>query len=468
VKANHSSGVGGIVGGLREKTTTTSYSGNFTSEEQDDGLLAGTKETIEIVQCTNKGNVYGYAFPAGIVGRTGSYTAITGCLNGENTFIIACRSTKPFPAGIVGSSYGVVSYCANLGTIASATWKDAQGTITETGGYYAAGIAGNLMYFTEIGGSGIASHPVPEVYGCYNAGQIIAKDNMRQRGLVGDNAGYVHDCVAETGLCYNDALVYGDQATDNESSGGTYSNIYVVSNGNLKNNTPFVATDKNGNSEETTVLSVLNTFGDKDGWGSYWVKSRYLLNSGYPVLNTQTSGWDLTSLENATVSLAANAEYTGLPTAPHALVSLEDGTTLVQGIDFIVVPDENGIEVTQEGETPYTATISGIGDYSGQAQTTLSYGVDKGDLANCTVIIGVRTFNWAAQMPSAEEVHVYNLAGNEIASSEYSYALDPTEENLTANPATPDDATKNSAVNAKSYNIIISASDTSHYFVGSS
>lgn len=142
--APHASGMGGIVGGLRAKTTTTSYSGNFTQEGSDDGMAAGA-DALAVTNCTNSGSVYGYSFPAGIVGRAGTYTRISGCINDSAVTILGSRATKPFPAGIVGGSYGTVSYCGNLGTIVAGTWTGEGGAITQSGGYFASGIAGNCL-----------------------------------------------------------------------------------------------------------------------------------------------------------------------------------------------------------------------------------------------------------------------------------------------------------------------------------
>ena len=354
LRAEHATSIGGIVGGLRAKTTDSSYSGNFSDEGSDDGAAG---DYLTITNCRNSGVLYGYAQVAGIAGRAGTYSTIESCLNEKGTYVVGTRTTKPFPSGIVGGTYGTVAYCANLGTIAAGKWSnEATHAITASGGYFAAGIAGSLSYFTQ---DDVISSPLPELYGCYNAGQIMAIDNMRQRNLVGDNAGYVHDNVAQANLCYGDKLVYGDSPDDTESSGGTTANNKVVTADNLKNNTIISGT-------ETTVLSILNLSGDRDGWDNYWVKSDGGTNAGYPALNTQVT-WALQDVSGATVSLKANAQYTGTAAVPQAYVTTVSGKGLTQGVDFKVIPQADAIEVTADGQTPYVATIEGIGNYSGTA-----------------------------------------------------------------------------------------------------
>lgn len=469
--APHASDMGGIVGGLRAKTTTTSYSGNFTQEGSDDGMAAGAG-ALAVTNCTNSGSVYGYSFPAGIVGRAGTYTQISGCINDSAATILGSRATKPFPAGIVGSSYGTVSYCGNLGTIVAGTWTGEGGAITQSGGYFASGIAGNLSSFTKnVDGEQQNASGTPEVYGCYNAGAVKAIDNMRQRALVGDNGGYVHDNVAVAGLVYNDRLVYGMYADDTETSGGTVYNNVLLSADDFKANNAYDPAKQDNvsryNPNTTNAIAVLNVGADKDGWGTYWTKSDGKVNGGNPALNSQVD-WPATDLSAATVEFAANAQYTGLAATPKATVTL-NGKQLQQDTDFRVVPQDGAVEVTAAGSKPYTATVVGIGAYSGEAGS-FAYGIDKGDLANCTVTFDTKVFNWTAQEPAATGVHVKNAAGKEIASSEYTFAFDQSDKNLSnidaSGNATTENTGKKGAINAKKYAMVVTASADSEHFTG--
>jgi hypothetical protein len=380
----------------------------------------GTADTpLFITECINGGNVQGRAVVGGIAGRAGTYTTIQACLNEERASILGTRPNKPFPAGIVGITYGTVSYCANFGTAASGEFDGSN--INYAAGYYAAGIAGGTHYWTDATGARVS--PLPEVYGCYNAGWVLANGNYRQRHIVGNNEGYCHDNIAVEGFVPDagDKIVYGDEPGDSDATGVASGN-YLVQEAIFKSNAVI------DNTTQATALSVLNTSGDKDGWVYYWALSTNGLNDGYPALNTQAIG--NTDISSATVSLAGNAQYTGLAAVPKAQVTF-GGVSLVQGIDFKVIPQEDATEVTTAGTAPYTAHIVAIGGtYSGTVTQTLAYGIDAGDLAGCTVLIDPKPFNWESQEPTEADVHVYNLAGGEIDPAEYTFALDQNDTDL--------------------------------------
>ena len=187
----------------------------------------------------------------------------------------------------------------------------------------------------------------------------------------------------------------------------------MVPDASLKTNESFAA-----DGVTLTPLNVLNVNGDADGWNAYWTvcgdSDTNKTNNGYFALNRQVT-WETTDIATAQVSLASNAEYSGLQSIPQATVVL-DGITLAQGIDFRVVPQPTSetdcIEVTDEGEAPYRAKIVGLGSYSGEASALLEYGMSQGDLANSSVLIGQKHFNWEGQVP--DDVKVVSPAGTEI------------------------------------------------------
>lgn len=483
--------IGGIVGSMRASVAPK----NFSEEGTDDGVLLnrdGKAEALTITNCTNgvadsgvdpnsaayEGTVYGRAFSGGIAGRVGTHVTVRQCVNQKSAIVYGTRATKPFPAGIAGGCYGTVSYCANLGTVVSGKKSNAYATsYTTGGGYYAAGLVGGTFYYMQKSSTDATkytrSSPVPEVYGSYNAGNVLAIDNMRQRSLVGDNSGNVHDNVALAGTVYNNRLVYGIYDGDNETSGGTATRNALVTaeqlqggalltqsqmDGKVIDDDTLASVENGSESGVSSVISLLNANCGKDGWGVYWAKSDGSLNGGYPVFGSQVT-WSTGSLQDATVSLKANAEYTGKTAVPQATVVLADGTSLTQDVDFKVVPDSaDSTEVTEEGTAPYSATIVGIGAYANStAASKLKYGIDKGSLGNCTVSIDSSKFNWEGQEPAASDVHVYNMAGDEVDSSEYTFALDPDDSDLT----------DGKAVNAKNYTVDITAKDASTHFKGS-
>lgn len=467
LNANRSSGVGGIVGGLRSLTTTTSYSGNFSSQGKDDGMVS--QEPIVISNCWNRGDVVGFVFPAGIAGRAGSYTTITDCLNGlnddgtvSNTYVIAERWNKPFPSGIVGGTYGSVSYCANFASVGSGRDYDpASHVFTYGSGYYASGIAGNLSRFTDSSLNPVS--PLPELYGCYNVGAVIANANMRQRALVGDNGGFVHDNVALEGCVSTNDLLYGDDDDESESSGGSSTNNMFVTKAQLLG-AEFVDEEAG-----TVALSILNAGCDSQGWANYWVRSNSeSLNRGFPVLKKQVT-WDATELTaaNTTVALKANAEYSGLESIPKVTASL-NGATLLQNVDFRVVPQAGATDVTVStvgapvsevpaSEMPYSFTIEGVGSYAGTvAAGSYKYGVTRGNLANCVVAIDTKQFNAKAQTLVPSDATVKNLAGGTVDPSEYDIAFTPGDKSLT----------DGQAINAKKYGVTLTAKNTSEHFYG--
>ena len=347
--------------------------------------MAAGAHALAVTNCTNSGSVYGYSFPAGIVGRAGTYTRISGCINDSAATILGSRATKPFPAGIVGGSYGTVSYCGNLGTIVAGTWTGEGGAITQSGGYFASGIAGNLSCFTkDVDGEQQNASGTPEVYGCYNAGAVKAIDNIRQRALVGDNGGYVHDNVAVAGLVYNDRLVYGMYADDTEMSGGTVYNNVLLSADDFKANNAYDPAKQDSvsryNPNTTNAIAVLNVNADKDGWGTCWTKSNGSVNGGNPALNSQVN-WPATDLSAATVEFAANAQYTGGRNAEgdgHAQRQAAAAGYRLPRRPAGGAPSRSRLPIAN----PYTAKVQGIGAYSGEAGS-FAYGIDKGDLANC-------------------------------------------------------------------------------------
>ena len=448
VNAVNGMAVGGVVGGLRN-SGEASNTANTSGAGGDDGRA---EYPLTITECVNTGNIQGRSVVGGIIGRAGTYTTIQACINESGTFVVATRPNKPFPAGIVGVTYGTASYCANFGTIASGEFNGTR-LVSTKAGYYAAGIAGATHFWTD--GSGGRISPMPEVYGCYNAGLVLASGNFRQRHIVGNNDGYSHDNIGVTGFVAGsgDELVYGNKPEDLDAS-GTAARNYLVTEEAFKTNLVIEE------ASPETPLSLLNTAGDKEGWVYYWARPDGNVNQGYPLLNTQSIG--NTDISSAVVSLEANAQYTGIAAVPKATVTY-GGVTLEQGIDFKVIPQEDATDVTASGQTPYRAYIVAIGStYTGTATQTLAYGIDAGDLSNCTVLIEPKQFNWEAQEPATADVHVYNMAGGELDSSEYTFKLDLNDRDLSEL-----EGGGKGAVNAKKYNVIITAADDSEYFVGS-
>ena len=453
INAQNAAMAGGVCGSLRGVRAT-----NVDFARMDDG---SPDDELVISNCRNYGDVVARVTAGGIVGKAGSYTSVTQCVNDNresyygnkvSTYVIATRWNKPTPGGIVGSTYGNVSYCANLGNVASALWSDHsdEKTITKAAGYYAAGIAGALTYFEdkdEATGEYTAVTPIPEIYGCYNAGNVIAVDNMRQRGIVGNNEGYVHDNVLVKGTVYRDKVAYGDAPEDTEASGTVGENLVLTA-------------DELRSEKTAEALTMLNRNCEQDGWEVWWVSALNTAagaaNDGFPYLSSDGeqpwTGDNLISIRDAEVSLAKNAEFTGSESVPEANVTV-GGAALAQNVDFRVIPQAGAVEPSTGGA--YRAQIVGIGKYTGTAAAQLSYDIEKGDLANCVVSVAAKTFNYEVQLPAAGDVRVMCSNGAAVDPSEYSFEIVDEKTGAAVEP-----------VNADSYTVRVTADPASDYFYG--
>lgn len=485
VRAEKGTYAAGVAGNVRSHALTVSsaeptyyYDDGMLGVETNDDLgvssydeeaSAAESNRVYVKNCHNSGDVYGHSSPAGVVAAAGTYTEIVGCTNASNTIIMGTRWNKPFPSGIVASARGKVMFCANYGTIVSGEWTNEEERVYSTqDGYYVSGIVGATRSYEDKKLNRIS--PETEVVGCYNAGSVIAGDDMRQRGIVGDNEGAVYDNLLVDGTVYKNRIAYGMYEGDDEASGGSFSNNYVISTSLLKSGDwfKFVSTDeyKVEAAKDGTMnaLTVLNNAGDRTGWTTYWVSDFQGINNGYPVLNTQVDA-ELTPISDATVTLKENAPYTSVTgSIPQATVTL-NGVTLMQNVDFRVIPDENAVDITDEAQdkTPYMATIVGIGKYTGTAAQKLKYGITLGNIANCTVNVETQNFDWNPHTVNPEDVKVTAPSGARVAASEYSVSFDETDTDLTKNAETGE----MQAINAGRYTVIISAREDSEHFKGS-
>ena len=437
VRAEHATSAGGIVGSMRGLFGSDNPTGRA---EQDDGMAGNGNDPIVIAYCTNYGDVYALNAVGGIAGHAGTYTSIKGCVNsnkasGVRTYIVGTRWNKPAPAGIVGSTSGDVAYCANLGTILSGTWTNEDARQYKTGnGYYVAGIVGMLSYYSKVDSTtqSVAQlSPTPEVYGCYNAGDILAGSGMRQRGIVGENDGHVHDCALLKGTVESDKIAYGDQPGDSEAN-GTVSNCKVYTADELKTDEPIALLNAGGSPSEFES-------------GFYWKRttgSDVQAHYGYPVLSTNTvapTPIDLSSATATSTSPLQNARYNGAKgggeTIPSVTVKV-GSTTLTAGVDYYVVPQANATEISEGASTPqpYRATVKGIGRYTGTIEN-VAYGISKGRLADCTMTVEGRTFNYNVQYPTVDMTTVKTKSGVVIDPSEYEIvSLTDSTGNVTTTP----------------------------------
>ena len=379
VSGAQASMTGGIVGSLRG----LSMNGSGDSTEID----YGSKDDILYTQrCLTDKNaqVTGLYSGGGIVGSAGSYTVITECANAA--LVTVNRWNKPAGGGIVGQSHGTVSFCGNTGTVKTATG----------GGYYVAGIAGMLLQYAKPDGT--HTTPTPEVYSCYSAGKIDALPGNKSSGFIGQNDGNLHDC-----LVLKDTCADGDIYHVVDSSSGTYSNCAYVS-----------ATDLRA----TSAVAALNKQRNGGEWDNYFVLSTGGQNNGYPVLKCFANATSTTPLSSITATCTENAPYTGGEAIPRLEVTM-GGKTLTQDVDFYVVPQEGATDLGDG----YSASIVGIGSYSGTQSNVCTYSIVKGDLATCLVSIKSSKFDYSEKTLTADDITITDAYGNKLPSDWFTYAF---------------------------------------------
>ena len=369
--------VGGVVGSLR----SISIGGLGDATTMDNGKA---DDVLSISRCyaTKAASVEGLHAGGGIVGAAGSYTTVTECYNQGSVQVD--RWNKPSGGGIAGQTHAIISYCYNTGEVTTKTG----------GGYYVAGIAGMMLFYKEADGT--PNTPTPEVYGCYNSGKVNALQGMKSAGIVGQNDGYIHDCLLLKGTVIDgDAIFQVD-----DGSSGTVSNCTSVSTADLKS---------------TTSVATLNLLRNKDGWGNYFIAGESA-NNGYPQLKTFAADRTTTKLANVTASCTTPASYTGGDAVPGLKVVM-NGKELVQNADYYVVPQKGATNLGGN----YRASIVGIGDYSGELSSVCSYTIAKGDLSTCSVSIKAQTFDYAAKKISADDIVVTDSMGNTLPSTWFTF-----------------------------------------------
>ncbi len=405
-KANGANGTGGIVGSLRGDGLGLS--------NQERAYTTGSADNrISLTNCFNTGSVVGLAGVGGIAGRAGTYADISNCRNGrvdgasgtgvndDSGHVVSTRWNKPYTGGIAGTTYSNLFNCSNLTEVEN----------IQTG-YYTAGVLGGLFSPDEY---------TSECYSCFNTGQVHVTSNAthtyREAGIVGNNAGYVHDSVMRSGsvLAHDDGDAEYPNAAIGDDSWGKWSNLKFFSSSELKKSEAAAVLNA-GHAQDVLTLPEAQ-------W-TYW----YISGQGYPTLNAWDAPASRTQLtsENVTASCSQPAEFAGNVEAIPTLVvnlKLSDGTTanLVQNVDFYVIPQVGATAMT-DGATPYKASIIGIGNYTGTVSDVCSYGIGPCDLKNCDVSVSQATYNFDTPVYPAA-VYVTNPAGAQLDAADYRYEI---------------------------------------------
>lgn len=380
---------GGIVGALRTDTSV-----NTAGDTDDPGLRYqkkyGEEASITVSDCTNSAWVFGLSQSGGIVGQAGSYTLVTRSSNSGK--VMGSRYTKPSPGGVVGRTYGDISYCYNTGDVQTTTG----------GGYYAAGVVGMLH---SIGKDGNDEVITPEVWACYNTGYILTNGGSYRSGsVVGElDGGYIHDTYSlKNRVATNSVTGLSDYK-------GTMVNVKEVDEKEISS---------------AKLIASLNACCDKEGWKSYYSlpAGKAYGSKSAPVL-VSSSNKGAASLEGKTATVSSNnkASYSGSIDPVPAVTVTYNGTKLVQNADYRVVAQE-GTKGANAGSTQYKAQIEGIGNYTGRLATTASYTIKQASIKDCTLTAASMYYNYAPQKPNS--VVLYDDGGNVVDSSQYTWDVD--------------------------------------------
>ena len=378
--------VGGVVGSLR--SISGGSAGYLTTNDY------GTESdplTVSGCMTASSAKIGGLHAGGGVVGAAGSHTLITQSSNAAPVSVY--RWNKPSGGGVAGQSFGDITYSANTGSVKTAKLEDD----STASGYYVAGVAGMLLWYKQADGT--PNTPQPQMYGCYNTGQVIAYAGMKSAALVGQNDGNVNNCLALSGTSIDNAL-----QVDDSSSGTMGTTSVFLSDSDMRS---------------TKATAVLNKLRNSTGWDDYFVVADGV-NGGYPQLRSLAGKLDTATLSASglSASVAKNAAYNGGEAIPSLNVSYQ-GKKLVQNADFYVVPQKGATQLGSD----YQAGIVGIGAYAGRVDAVCSYGIDKGDLANCTVSIKGKKFNYKTVDIQNLEVSVTDEYGNELPSNWFTFAF---------------------------------------------
>ncbi len=344
----------------------TLYNLTITEDPDQCGLFGCLGYGGLVMDLTIDGNstITGIGDCGAIVGSAERNTNIINCTVGENVVVrvhpdAAGRSYFPGDfGGIVGSTSGIISNCVSKASISNSGINKA----------------------TNLGGIAGSVSDTGQVENCYFLGSVEGTNTVGD--IVGDNYGSITRCYYHT---TNRHGAVNGADTDGAKWMGTVTMAPGVSGAlpratYTNSNTSYFSADK-------YMLLTLN-YTTPDGYVQDSGQVSYMAND-LAIGETESAGkpyYEFTMpAEDVTISAVVNLKrdiaytpwvqiyipsltYTGEPLSPTVqVIDIKDGAqqTLTEGEHFTVTwPDE----IIDAGE--YTATINGIGDYTGSTSMT--------------------------------------------------------------------------------------------------
>lgn len=425
---------GGIVGNFG---AIIEGSGPLSTEMKDDG---GRKDArIQLQRCVNVGQVIASNQVGGIAGTAGTYTTITECNNGNDlennnaltgefknprkSAIVSTRWNKPFTAGIVGTTLGNVNLCFNRAQV---------NTIGI--GYYVCGIVGSLGSDNQDNIEYIAKEDPtyqPEMWGCYNTGQIGADHatSYRYGALAGENNGYIHHCVVRENCVLGAEAKPSKGSVEDESKEGPSSVFVGGETIGATSELHAVPLEKLHSSECVAILNgnIRNYYKSNDISSNIYWNIDENSNDKLPVLTCNKRPTNLINIKDINVKLA-DSNLT-CPISSTTFVSIpvlnlfdEQGNRLYQNADFIVVPQCTMSNFKTGDSIPFI--IKGIGKYTGEvSHENYKYTLGKKSLSAYNAIVKSHTFNWEVNFPRTSDISLINGFGEQLPSSMYSFVI---------------------------------------------
>lgn len=163
--------------------SNSSVTGNYYLNNNDRcaGGIAGYISSGKIINCINYASVGTAKFVGGIVGEIDSGT-IENCTN-YSSILNAGSNEYPRVGGIVGESYGSISYCSNLGNVTYSVYATGDfrvgGIVGHNGGNLSLCVNKGSIYGTNTStaiayAGGIAGYSNEKIENCLNTGSISA------------------------------------------------------------------------------------------------------------------------------------------------------------------------------------------------------------------------------------------------------------------------------------------------------